>query len=69
MEWIIALIAVMLMPLGLIFWWIPRCDAVGIQKAKDRTAREPAPATLAYEAASSSARAPGFARAQEKALG
>jgi hypothetical protein len=68
MEWVIALIAVMLMPLGLIFWWIPRCDAVGIRKAKDRTAREPAPATLAYEAASSP-RASGFARAQERALG
>jgi hypothetical protein len=42
MEWVIALIVVMLMPLGLIFWWIPQCDAVGIREANDRTAREAA---------------------------
>jgi len=69
MEWVIALIVVMLMPLGLIFWWIPRCDDVGIRKAKDRIAREPAPAILAYEAAPSSSRTSGFHRAHEKALG
>ncbi len=39
MEWIIALIVVVIIvPLGMIFWWVPRCDAIGIQKAKDRTA-------------------------------
>lgn len=69
MEWVIALSVVMLMPLGLIFWWIPRCDDAGIRKAKDRIARELAPATLAYEAASPSSRATGFSRAREKALG
>ncbi len=36
---IIALIAVLIMPLGMILWWIPRCDAIGIQNAKDRTGR------------------------------
>jgi hypothetical protein len=71
MEWVIALIVVMLMPLVLIFWWIPRCDAIGIRKAKDRTAREPAPINLAYAAAPSPSRArdAGLSRAQEKALG
>jgi hypothetical protein len=34
MEWIIALILVMLMPFGLIFWWIPYCDATGVRKAQ-----------------------------------
>jgi len=38
MEWIIALIVVVIIvPLGMILWWVPRCDAIGIQKAKDRT--------------------------------
>jgi hypothetical protein len=69
MEWVIALIVVMLMPLGLIFWWIPRCDDVGIRKAKNRIVREPASAILAYEAVSSSSRAPAFPRAHEKAFG
>jgi hypothetical protein len=36
---IIALIVVLIMPLGMILWWIPRCDAVGIQNAKNRTER------------------------------
>jgi len=53
MEWVIALLVVMTMPLGLIFSWIPRCDDVGVRKAKDHIAREPASAMLAYEAVSS----------------
>jgi Tfp pilus assembly protein PilO len=40
MEWVATLIAVMIMPLGMIFWWIPRCDAIGVRKAKQRTAHE-----------------------------
>jgi hypothetical protein len=36
---IIALIVVLIMPLGMILWWIPRCDAVGVQNAKNRTER------------------------------
>ena len=37
MEWIIALIiVVIIVPLGMILWWVPRCDAIGIQKAKGR---------------------------------
>jgi hypothetical protein len=32
----IALIVVLIMPLGMILWWIPRCDAVGIQNATQR---------------------------------
>ena len=34
MEWIIALILVMIVPIGMIFWWIPHCDATGVQKRK-----------------------------------
>jgi hypothetical protein len=67
MEWVIALILVMLMPLGLIFWWVPRCDDVGIRIAHDRIARELAPATLAYQATSSPSRT-AVPRAQEKVL-
>jgi hypothetical protein len=33
MEWKIALIAVMIMPLLMIRWWIPRCDTIGVRKA------------------------------------
>ena len=36
---IIALIVVLIMPLGMILWWIPRCDAVGVRNAKNRTER------------------------------
>ena len=45
MEWVLALIAVMMIPLGMIIWWIPRCDAIGVRKARDRTAREGGPLT------------------------
>ncbi|MGC2080295.1 MAG: hypothetical protein WA728_30635 [Xanthobacteraceae bacterium] len=34
MEWIIALILVMLVPIGLIFWWIPHCDAIGVRRTQ-----------------------------------
>ena len=34
MEWIIALIVLMIMPLGMIFWWIPHCDAIGVRKSE-----------------------------------
>jgi hypothetical protein len=40
MEWIIGLIAVIAFPIWMIFYWIPRCDAIGVQKAKEREARE-----------------------------
>ena len=56
MEWVIALIAVTVVPLWMILWWIPRCNAIGVRKAKDRTAREGEPLTLLGEAASSLAR-------------
>ena len=36
---IIVLIVVLIMPVGMILWWIPRCDAVGVQNAKNRTER------------------------------
>jgi hypothetical protein len=39
MEWIIALIIVMIVPIGLIFWWIPHCDAIGVRKAQVREAQ------------------------------
>jgi hypothetical protein len=41
MEWIIALILVLIMPIWMIDWWIPRCDAVGVNKARDRIAHAP----------------------------
>jgi hypothetical protein len=50
MEWVIVVIVVMTTPLWMIFWWIPRCDAIGIQKAKDRTAREPTITIMAVAA-------------------
>ena len=53
MEWVLALIAVMMIPLGMIIWWIPRCDTIGVRKARDRTAREGGPLTLVGEGASS----------------
>ncbi len=59
MEWVIALIVVMLMPFGLNFWWVPRCDNLGIRIAEDRIAHERAPLS----------RPVGFFRAHEKALG
>jgi hypothetical protein len=42
MEWIVALVAVMVVPFWIVLWWIPRCDAVGIQKVKEGAAHEPA---------------------------
>jgi hypothetical protein len=42
MEWIVALVAVMVVPFWIVLWWIPRCDAVGIQKVKESAAHEPA---------------------------
>ena len=39
MEWIFALILALIMPIGMIFWWIPHCDAVGVQKAQAREAQ------------------------------
>jgi hypothetical protein len=36
MEWIITLIVLMIMPLGMIFWWIPHCDAIGVRKSELR---------------------------------
>jgi hypothetical protein len=47
MEWIIALVVVLIAPLGIILWWIPFCDAIGIQKAKDRALHEAARMTAA----------------------
>jgi hypothetical protein len=71
MEWIIALLVVTIMPLGMILWWIPRCDAIGVRKAKDRTTREPAPTAIADEAASSLSRRSllGHSQVEEVALG
>jgi hypothetical protein len=41
-EWVIALIVVVIVPFGIVLWLIPHYDAIGVQKAKDRIAREPA---------------------------
>jgi hypothetical protein len=40
MEWVTALIVVMIVPYGIVLWWIPHYDAIGVQKTKDRIARE-----------------------------
>jgi hypothetical protein len=34
MEWVITLIVLMIVPFWIVLWWIPHCDAIGIQKAK-----------------------------------
>jgi hypothetical protein len=71
MESLITLIVVLIMPLWIILWWIPRCDAIGTQKAKDRAVREATPTALAYEAASSPSQRSnaGLSRAQTEVLG
>jgi NADH:ubiquinone oxidoreductase subunit H len=40
MEWVIALIVVVIVPFGIVLWLIPHYDVIGVQKAKDRIARE-----------------------------
>jgi len=37
MEWASALIVLMIVPFGIVLWWIPHYDAIGIQKTKDRS--------------------------------
>jgi hypothetical protein len=39
MEWITALIVVVIVPFGIVLWLIPHYDAIGVQ---NRIAREPA---------------------------
>jgi hypothetical protein len=34
MEWVITLIVLIIVPFWIVLWWIPHCDAIGIQKAK-----------------------------------
>ena len=34
MEWVFTLIVLMIVPFWIVLWWIPHCDAIGIQKAK-----------------------------------
>jgi hypothetical protein len=34
MMWVITLIVLMIVPFWIILWWIPHCDAIGIQKAE-----------------------------------
>ena len=67
MEWTIALIVVLIMPLGMIFWWIPLCDAIGVRTAKVRTSHEAALMTIANKAPSSPLQPEH--RAQEAVLG
>jgi hypothetical protein len=42
MEWVGALIVLMIVPFWIVLWWIPHYDAIGIQKTKDRISRESA---------------------------
>jgi hypothetical protein len=44
MEWATALIVVVIVPFGIVLWLIPHYDAIGVQKAKGRIARESAAA-------------------------
>jgi hypothetical protein len=30
MEWVTALIVVMIVPYGIVLWWIPHYDAIGV---------------------------------------
>jgi len=69
MEWTIALIAVLVMPLGMIFWWIPLCDATGVRKAKARTSHEATLMTIANKTLSPSRQATLEPLAQEAVLG
>ncbi len=40
MEWVSALIVMVIVPFGIVLWWIPHCDAIGVLKTKDRIAHE-----------------------------
>jgi hypothetical protein len=40
MEWVTALFVLVMVPFGIVLWWIPHQDAIGVQKAKDRIAHE-----------------------------
>ena len=42
MEWLIALIVLVIVPFAIVLRWIPHCDATGVQKTKDRIAHESA---------------------------
>jgi hypothetical protein len=44
MEWVIALIVLMIVPLGIVLWWIPHYDAIGVQGTTNRIAQESADA-------------------------
>ena len=44
MEWVIALIVVVIVPFGIVLWLIPHYDAIGVQKVKGRIPRESAAA-------------------------
>ena len=35
MEWVSALIIVMIVPFGIVLWWIPHYDAIGVQMTTD----------------------------------
>jgi hypothetical protein len=42
MEWVSALIVLMIVPLGIVLWWIPHHDAIGVQVTTNRIAQESA---------------------------
>jgi hypothetical protein len=44
MEWVIALIVLMIVPLGIVLWWIPHYDAIGVQGTTNRITQESASA-------------------------
>jgi hypothetical protein len=69
MEWTVALIAVLIVPLGMIFWWIPLCDAIGVRKANDRISHEAALMTIANKELPPTRQASLQPRAQEAVLG
>jgi len=40
MEWVIGLVAVIVIPIAMLVWWIPYCDKKGIEKARIREQAE-----------------------------
>jgi hypothetical protein len=38
--WVVGLVAMIVVPLAIIIWWIPWCDRSGIEKARERVERE-----------------------------
>ena len=40
MEWVSALIVLVIVPFGIVLWRIPHYDTIGVQKTRNRIAHE-----------------------------